>query len=341
MTEPTNIADAITAAQGRVADCYTAISNKGGTLPQTQNLANMPTAIGSIPTGGGASTKYGATVDNFLGNVDANGVLQIPSQVDLVFTGVKEVAANVFQYAFSTNKTVKSISFPDLESLTKKRSLYYIFGQHSDYYNLYPLTSVSFGKLKTVSGTSTLQGAFYGETGITTIDISKLETVSGSDGCSNMFNSCTGITNIDLSGLKTVSGSNGCDSMFYGCTGITSLDISGLETISGSSGCKQMFFVNNNYTNSLTSVTFTKLSTISSSYALQQAFMYRKNLQSVSFPALTPSSFGSYTNQFNNMLKGITGCTVHFPSSIQSTIGSWSDVTSGFGGTNTSILFDL
>ena len=59
MTEPTNIADAITAAQGRVADCYTAISNKGGTLPQTQNLANMPTAIGSIPSG---SDKVALTV---------------------------------------------------------------------------------------------------------------------------------------------------------------------------------------------------------------------------------------------------------------------------------------
>ena len=46
------IASAITAAQGRVADCYTAISNKGGTLPATKNLANMPTAIGSITTGG-------------------------------------------------------------------------------------------------------------------------------------------------------------------------------------------------------------------------------------------------------------------------------------------------
>lgn len=46
-----SIASAITAAQGRVADCYTAISDKGGTLPATQNLANMPTAIGSIQTG--------------------------------------------------------------------------------------------------------------------------------------------------------------------------------------------------------------------------------------------------------------------------------------------------
>jgi hypothetical protein len=41
------------------------------------------------------------------------------------------------------------------------------------------------------------------------------------------------------------------------------------------------------------------------------------------------------------MLQGVTGCTVHFPSNLQSVIGSWSDVTARFGGTNTTVLFDL
>jgi hypothetical protein len=41
------------------------------------------------------------------------------------------------------------------------------------------------------------------------------------------------------------------------------------------------------------------------------------------------------------MLPGVTGCTVHFPSNLQSVIGSWADVTEGFGGTNTTVLFDL
>jgi hypothetical protein len=49
-----SIATAITAAQGRVANAYTAVSNKGGTLPQVQNLTNLPTAISSIPSGGGS-----------------------------------------------------------------------------------------------------------------------------------------------------------------------------------------------------------------------------------------------------------------------------------------------
>lgn len=47
------IASAITAAQGRVAAAYTAVDNKGGMMPETQNLSNLPAAIESIPSGGG------------------------------------------------------------------------------------------------------------------------------------------------------------------------------------------------------------------------------------------------------------------------------------------------
>lgn len=45
------IASAIATKQQQVADSYTAVSNKGGTLPQTQNLTNLATAISSISSG--------------------------------------------------------------------------------------------------------------------------------------------------------------------------------------------------------------------------------------------------------------------------------------------------
>lgn len=51
------IASAIATKQQQVADSYTAVSNKGGTLPQTQNLTNLATAISSIPSGG-STGKY-------------------------------------------------------------------------------------------------------------------------------------------------------------------------------------------------------------------------------------------------------------------------------------------
>lgn len=47
-----SIASAITNAQQRIVNAYTAVSNKGGTLPVTQNLTNLPNAITSIPSGG-------------------------------------------------------------------------------------------------------------------------------------------------------------------------------------------------------------------------------------------------------------------------------------------------
>lgn len=45
-----SIATAIQNAQIRVENAYTAVSGKGGTLPDTQNLTNLPTAINSINT---------------------------------------------------------------------------------------------------------------------------------------------------------------------------------------------------------------------------------------------------------------------------------------------------
>lgn len=52
-----SIASAIATKQQQVADSYTSVSNKGGTLPTTQNLTNLATAISSIPSGGGGG-KY-------------------------------------------------------------------------------------------------------------------------------------------------------------------------------------------------------------------------------------------------------------------------------------------
>ena len=124
------------------------------------------------------------------------------------------------------------------------------------------------------------------------------------------FVKCTSLASVDLSSLTTVSGANSLEYCFGNCSNLASADLSSLTTVSGS-------------------------------YAFVNAFYRCVSLSSLSFPALTASSFGSYTNQFDNMLRNVTGCTVHFPAAIQSTIGSWTSVTNGFGGTNTTVLFDL
>lgn len=60
------IKQAIQALKSRIADAYTAVSNKGGTLPATQDSANLPTAIASIPAGDVQlidTIEYTATAD--------------------------------------------------------------------------------------------------------------------------------------------------------------------------------------------------------------------------------------------------------------------------------------
>ena len=199
------------------------------------------------------------------------------------------------------------------------------------------LTSVDLSSLTIVSGEKVCQNMFNVCTGLTSVDLSSLTTVSASYACSSMFSGCTGLTSVDLSSLTTVSASYACLQMFMNCSRLTSVDLSSLTTLSGGSACNSMF----SGCTGLTSVDLSSLTTVSGNYACQYMFSNCTSLTTLSFPALTSNSFGSYTSQFNKMLQGVTGCTVHFPSNLQSVIGSWADVTAGFGGTNTTVLFDL
>lgn len=50
-----SIATEITRINNNIASAYTACSNKGATMPATQNSANLATTIGTITTGGGGT----------------------------------------------------------------------------------------------------------------------------------------------------------------------------------------------------------------------------------------------------------------------------------------------
>lgn len=68
-----SISSEITALSNNISSAYTAISNKGGTIPANKNTANLANAIASITTGGGGvdiSGFFGASVlaaGNFTG----------------------------------------------------------------------------------------------------------------------------------------------------------------------------------------------------------------------------------------------------------------------------------
>lgn len=150
------------------------------------------------------------------------------------------------------------------------------------------------------------------------------------------FYSCPSLTSVDLSSLTAVSGENAFYEAFYNCRSLTSVDLSSLTTLSGRGALEYAFDV----CTALTSVNFSSLTTVSGYHALSAAFSRCSSLTSLSFPALTVSGLQFGSSQFDNMLYGVTGCTVHFPAAVKAKI----EATSGypnFGGTNTTVLFDL
>ena len=148
------------------------------------------------------------------------------------------------------------------------------------------------------------------------------------------FINCTALNSADLSSLVAISGERAFTRAFFGCTSLTSVDLSSLTTVSGSYAFQYAFC-----NSAIASAVFSSLTTVSGDSSFSYAFYGCSSLSSISFPAL--SNLGSYTNYFNSMLRNCTDVTVHFPAALQSTIGSWTSVQNGFGGTNTTVLFDL
>lgn len=150
------------------------------------------------------------------------------------------------------------------------------------------------------------------------------------------FYSCPSLTSVDLSSLTKVSGEDAFYEAFYSCKSLTSVDLSSLTTLSGRNALASAFDV----CTALTSVDFSSLTTVSGYHALYNTFSRCNSLTSLSFPALTVSGLQYGSSQFDNMLYGVTGCTVHFPAAVQAKIETTSSYPN-FGGTNTTVLFDL
>lgn len=175
---------------------------------------------------------------------------------------------------------------------------------------------------------------------LTSVDFSNLEYIEpyGENTLNSAFYGCYSLTNVNFSKLKYIKSKNAFQRTFTNCSGLTTADFSGLEEIGTGSATYVMQYAFDGCRN-LTTVKFDNVKKILGNQPLSYAFKGCTSLTTLSFPSL--SDVGTYTNQFNSMLSGCSGVTVHFPAAMQSTIGSWSSVTGGFGGRNTTVLFDL
>lgn len=254
------------------------------------------------------------------------------------FSGLKAITPDSYQgfyQAFRGCTSLTSVSFPSLETVKSNGSSGgYTF--YNTFYECTALTEASFPALTDVSSYYGFSTAFSGCTSLTTVDFSALISTGSVGAFYGAFDGCTMLTSVGFSSLET-AGYESFSNAFKGCTALTSVSFPSLTTTTDSTVFSNAF----KGCTALTSMAFPALTTIDQYRVFYNMFNGCTSLTSVSFPALTTSSFGSYSNQFNNMLSGCSNVTVHFPAAIQGTIGSWNDVRNGFGGTNTTVLFDL
>ena len=176
-----------------------------------------------------------------------------------------------------------------------------------DMFRYASLTSLDLSNLKSISGEHSCDGMFSQFDDLISVDLSSLETINGNYACAGMFTNFRNksLISVDLSSLKTINGTEACWDMFFGDNVLTSVDLSNLESISGSKACGGMFA--------------------------------GSGIKSLSLPSLKTIL---NTDSLVDFIGGCTDVTIHFPSNMQSIIQGLSGYPN-FGGTNTTLLFDL
>lgn len=247
------------------------------------------------------------------------------------FTGENpstSVWSSMFSKAFYGCTSLTTVSFPELTYIASS-----MFNEA--FTNCSALTSLSFPKATAAGTNAFYKAAQTGCSSLASASFPELLTAEG-NAFANAFNDCSSFTTFSAPKLHT-AGRYSFNYAFRG-TGLTSISFPALATFTDGYVFERAF---TNCT-SLTSVTFDALENfpVNGYSYFSNAFYGCSSLASVNFPALTVSGLGTYNGVFSNMLTGTSGVTLHFPDGLQTKIASMSGYPN-FGGTNTTVLFDL
>ena len=285
--------------------------------------SNGARIVGTGSGGGGATTKWGISIDDLMGDVTSD-TLQVPTggNIDMTISGFKKLAQYALYYKFVRSTRIKSVTFTDLEQAATSYAMQY---------------------------------CFYYCTSIQSVDLSKLKTINGSSAFGNVFYGCSALKTVDLSSLETVNTSSCCQYAFYSCANLESIDFSNLKTIgsasTGNTANNRHFYYAFNACNKLTTLTFPSLEAIycNGNGATYGSFSNNNKIQKLYFPKLTTMTWSSaYTNAnrampIENMFYSCSALTeIHFASANQSAVESITGYSSKWGApSGCSILFDL
>ncbi len=327
------IAEQLTSLANTKTAIKDAIVAKGVAVADTDPFSAYAGKIGQI-SGGSATTKYGASIDNLLGNVDANGKY-VRATGSFVFngSGIKKVDIYGFSYAFYDNDAITKLLLPDLEIVLI--SSFTSVAEAASY-----LTEVNIGKTDSINAFA-WQNAFRNCALLTTVNgLSGWTTIANQSACERMFEGCKALPTTGISSLTSISGVESCRQMYKACVGLTNTELNNLTTIAGNFSCQYMF---QDCTN-ITSIGLDALMEINDNLCCQNMFDGCTALTRAYFPSLVTvvgkKALGS--SAYNGMFNRCTNITeIHFRADAQATIEALDGYANKFGATNCTIYFDL
>lgn len=364
-----SITSEIQRIQGNISDAYNACATKNATMPVVQNSAYLADTINSITGGGGAVLIEKNITANGVYNASDDGAdgyssVNVSVASSSIFT---RYTVNATGYAAPINssgtdffKNITEVSwfsgwvnpigtfteaFKNCYGLRGEANfcnLWQYFGLdrgvfRNAFENCYNLSGeVNFCRVHNVSN-DCFASAFKNCNHITGVNFANLKTIDGSNGAFvNAFSNCTSLRNVVLGGPFYTIGPGYTSSgkfanAFSNCVNLTNVSIT-MSYIYSDYSFYQTF-------NNCGMNTFNfGIQYIEANYALQYCFRNCSNLRSLYFPSLYTLSG---TNILTNMLYMCNDVTVHFVSARQSRWSGLADFLAGFGGTNTTVLFDL
>lgn len=135
-----------------------AIVAKGVDVADTDTFRSYATKIGDIQAGGGApATKFGVSIDDFIGSVDADGkyiAFGETKETTLDLTGVKITPSYSFAYKFYISNSDITVLAPDLTQASSSAFEYAFFGATK--------ITARFDKLEQITADSAFEAAFGG-----------------------------------------------------------------------------------------------------------------------------------------------------------------------------------
>lgn len=249
---PTTSAQTITAPSG--VDGYSpitvsAVSSSIDANITAGNIKDGVTILGVTGNYTGSSaSRFGVTLDNFIGNVDSNGRLtDIPKMPSITFTGVQTIPGYTsFRYSLSYKDFVQqaTISFPDLTTISGYYSCYHMFANLNQNvtYTATNRTAIEFPNLTTINGEHACDGMFYESRQIKSVSFPNLTTISGASACIDMFYNCTNLSSVSFPSLVTVSDSGALyDAFLYTIVTEIHFKASARSTITSLSGYSTKF----------------------------------------------------------------------------------------------------